>query len=174
MFGSVRFLVYTPTDFSICFSSLCVPFCFLSCSFFFNVGVIKLDFFLYGYCVSVYCPVAVSIIVWFVLCAWITRFQPLSHCMLSETVTMYGFRSDGSNGCFSHPSFSLIFPGHFHHPFHLVSTVCLPDLGNRFSLNSRICVVLSFFIILPLAFVFSFSWPFFATGICVQFLSLPV
>ena len=48
-------------------------------------------------------------------------------------------------------SFSPSFPSG-----HLVSIVCLPDQGSHFSFNSRICVDLSFVIILPQAFVFSF------------------
>ena len=39
---------------------------------------------------------------------------------------------------------------------HLVSIVRLPDKGSHLSFNSCICVDLSFFIILPQAFVFSF------------------
>ena len=62
----------------------------------------------------------------------------------------------------------------------LFSVICLPDQVSHFSFNSRLCVDLSFFIILPQAFVFGFFLglpffsSFFAAGICVQFLSLPV
>ena len=73
-------------------------------------------------------------------------------------VTMYGFRSGGSNGFFPSlfllelsPSFSPSFPSG-----HLLSIVCLPDYGSYFSFNSCICADLSFVIILPQAFVFSF------------------
>ena len=105
---------------------------------------------------SVYCPVAVSIIVWFVLCAWITRFQPLSYCTLSETVTTYGFRSDERSGFSSIP----LSPSSFFTIFTILSIwlsvwfqlfACL--IGAAFS---RICVVSCFFIFLPQAFVYSF------------------
>ena len=71
---------------------------------------------------SVYqCPVAVSIIVSVVciVCMDYT-FLAFAHCQ-RLLVTMYGFRSGGSNGFFFHPSFSLIFLRHFHHPFHLAN-----------------------------------------------------
>ena len=60
---------------------------------------------------------AVSIIVWFVLCAWIMRFQPLSHCMLSGIGTVsYGFRSGGSKNGF-------------------IASLFLLDLSSLFSLS---------------------------------------
>ena len=106
---------------------------------------------------SVYCPVLVSIVVWFVLCAWISRFQPLSLCHIArcqgQLVTMYGFRSGGSNGFSSIP----LSPYHFHHPFYLalslVLIVCLPDWG---CILSHLC-----------CFVFLYI---FATSFCVQLL----
>ena len=60
---------------------------------------------------------------------------------------------------FFHPSFSLVFRCHFHHPFRLVIWFQLFACLIRaaiFSFNSHICVDLSFVIILPQAFVFSF------------------
>ena len=88
-------------------------------------------------------------------------------------VTMYGFRSGGSNGFFFRPSFSLIFLRHFHHPFHLVIWFQLFACLIRAAIfHLTLAYVL---ICLSLQFCHKlFFFKFFAADICVQFLSLPV
>ena len=59
---------------------------------------------------------------------------------------------------FFHPSFSLIFLHHFHHPFHLAIWFQLFACLIRAAIFhlTRICVDLSFFIILPQASFLAF------------------
>ena len=76
-----------------------------------------------------------------------------------QLVTMYGFRSGGSNGFFP-PSFSLIFFRPFYHPFHPVIW---------FQLFA--CLIRAAIFHLILAFVLIFFLYNFATGFCVQLLS---
>ena len=88
MFGSVRFLVYSPTIFV--FLLFASHFVSRVVSFFFDVGVMGVTsrclasrdnltkMFVRGYFVSVYCPVAVSIIVFMVCIVYMDYTFPAS------------------------------------------------------------------------------------------------
>ena len=84
--------------------------------------IIYIYIYIYGHFVSVY-----SSVQWLLAslcglyCVHGLHVSSLCHIARCQRllVTMYGFRSGGSNGFFFHPSFSLIFVRHFHHPFHL-------------------------------------------------------
>ena len=138
VFGSVRFLVYTPTI-QFVFPLFVFPFASWVVSFFFDVRVMgvtsrclasrdnliknkkeKLIWVLHERIFSVQWLLAS-------LCGLhcvhgLRGVSSLCHIARCQRllVIMYGFRLGGSNGFFFHPSFSLIFLRHFHHPFHLV------------------------------------------------------
>ena len=108
------------------------------------------------------------------------RVSSLCHIVRCQRllVTMYGFRSGGSNGCFFHSSFSLIFLRHFYLPFHLAIWfqlfACLIRAAIFHLTLAFVLICLSLQFYHKLLFWPYFILFYFAAGICVQFLSLPV
>ena len=109
------------------------------------------------------------------------RVSSLCHIARCQrlSVTMYGFWSGGSNVVVVfHPSFSLIFLRHFHHPFHLAIWfqlfACLIRAAIFHLTLAFVLICLSLQFYHKLLFWPYFILFYFAAGICVQFLSLPV